>query len=160
MINHLKLLNKLKYIILSVIILNIMSCTTENELPTKEELTIYDKNGNAVAYCNFSHENETIIYLWNGKPTAYYSSENENLLYGFNGKFLGWRDSGIYYDLNGKRIGFEKGSSNIVTSADPLKHIKEILPVKGIKEMQHTRPINSIDWSTEALDSFLLKGRE
>ena len=132
----------------------------EIENKTKDELPIYDKHGNAVAYCNYSHENETIIYLWNGKPTAYYISENDDLIYGFNGKFIGWRESGIYYDLDGKRIGFEKNSYNMVTSVEPIKHIKEILPIKSVKKIQPVRPINSMDWSTTKLDSFLLKGRE
>ena len=142
----------------------ISSCNKEdkndNENQTKDELTIYDKNGDAVAYCNYSHENETIIYLWNGKPTSYFSSENDDLIYGFNGKFLGWRESGIYYDLDGKRIGFEKDAYNMVTSVEPIKNIKEILPIKSIKEIQPIRPINSLDWSITKLDTFLLKGRE
>ncbi len=154
-----------KYWILSFICFVLFySCSKENnnevELQIKEELTIYDKNGNAVAYCNYSHNDEIIIYLWNGKPTAYYSPNHEESLYGFNGKFLGWMESGIYYDLEGKRIGFEKGSLNIVTSSDPIKHIKEILPIRGVKEIQPIRPINNVDWSTMKLDLFLLKGRE
>nr|WP_324292290.1 hypothetical protein [uncultured Draconibacterium sp.] len=101
-----------------------------------------------------------MIYLWNGKPTSYFSSENDDLIYGFNGKFLGWRESGIYYDLDGKRIGFEKDAYNMVTSVEPIKNIKEILPIESIKEIQPIRPINSLDWSTTKLDTFLLKGRE
>ncbi|MCY1635496.1 4-fold beta flower protein [Marinifilum sp. D737] len=154
-------MKKLFYLSFMLFVL-MCSCNKEDskeiENQVKDELTIYDKNGNAVAYCNYSKENETIIYLWDGKPTAYYTSERDELIYGFNGKFLGWRESGIFYDLEGKRIGFEKGACNIITSIEPIKHIKEIMPIKSIKETPPVRPINSLDWSTVQLDVFFLKG--
>ncbi len=133
------------------------SCNKEdnNESKIKDELTIYDKNGNPVAYCNYSIEDETLIYLWSGKPVAYFSMENEEEIYGFNGKFLGWRESGIYYDLQGKRIGFEKDAINMSTSVEPVKNLKEILPIKSVKEHVPTRPINSLDWSISDLSTYL-----
>ena len=133
---------------------------SQDERLIKNEISIYDKDGNAIAYCNFSNDNECIIYLWNGKPTSYYLTDNEKYLYGYNGKFLGWRESGIYYDLDGKRIGFEEKALNIVTALEPIKSIKELLPIKSIKEIKPIRPINSLDWSSKKLDAFLLKGRE
>lgn len=148
---------------LSFVVLGMLcSCDKEDnsENKTKDELTIYDKNGSAIAYCNYSNEDETIIYLWNGKPVAFFSLENEDQIYGFNGKFLCWRESGIYYDNEGKRIGFEKNALNMVTSIEPIKGIKEILPVKSVIENIPTKPIHSLDWSATNLDSYLIKGRE
>ncbi len=151
----------LNFIIFALII----SCHTDekdnnNADQIKSELTIYDKDGIAVAYCNYSNKNETIIYLWNGKPTCYYTSENDDLIYGFNGKFIGWRKSGIYYDLNGKRIGFEKNAINIITYIENVKHIKEIPPIKTVIEFPPQRQFFSVEWSKMKLDSFYLKGRE
>jgi len=125
------------------------SCSKENNISeAKKDITIFNKDGIAIAYCNYSHDNESIIYLWNGKPTSYLVN-NENELYGFNGKFLGWKELGVYYDLTGKRIGFEKNALNIPTSPEPIKSIKEISPI---------RPVNSLEWSTVPLDEFLLEG--
>ncbi len=144
-----------------IFIVLLTCCTNDNQSNEiiKDEISIYDKNGIATAYCNYSNDNDCIIYLWNGIPTSYFI-ENETELYGFNGKFLGWKESGIYYDLNGKIIGFEKNALNIAALPNPIKSIKEILPIKSIKEQQPVRPINSTEWSLEPLDSFFSKGRK
>jgi hypothetical protein len=149
-----------KFLYVFLFIVMIASCTKKNQSDeNKEEISIYDKNGVAIAYCNYSYDNECIIYLWNGRPTSYFIAE-ETELYGFNGRFLGWKQSGIYYDLDGNRIAFEKDALAIATLPDPDKSIKEILPVKSIREHKPIRPVNSIDWSNEPLDSFLIQGRE
>jgi hypothetical protein len=143
---------------LFTLILMITSCTKDQSYELKDDISIYDRDGIAVAYCNYNNENECIVYLWNGKPTSYLIAE-ESELYGFNGKFLGWKESGIYYDLDGKRIGFDKNAIAIATLPESIKSIKEMLPLKSLRELKPMKPIKSIDWSIEPLDSFLLKGR-
>jgi hypothetical protein len=156
-------MKRLFLLIFVIFVIFVMLCSCDkddhSEKNTKDELTIYDKNGNAVAYCSFLNEEETVIYLWNGKPTAYFS-DSDKAIYGFNGIFLGWRESGIYYDLEGKKIGFENGSYNILTSIEPIKFIKEIIPTKSVKEVQPLRPINRESWSDMGLDIFFLRGRQ
>lgn len=157
------MMRKPAYLLIFIFIL-LGACVNEDPrediLETKEELTVFDKNGQPVAYCNYSNKNETVIYLWNGKPTAYFDTKKDELIYGFNGKFLGWRESGIYYDLQGKRIGFEENALSMVTTMEPIKYIKEMLPAKSVKETPPAQPAFSAHWSTTKLDSFLLKGRE
>lgn len=153
-----------KYLLSSFFCLTLFTaCVSDdnaNKHPDLEhlEVTIYDKQGKAVAYSNFLAQEEVVIYLWNGKPTTYYVSENENELYGFNGEFIGWREAGIYYDLEGKRIGFEKGALDLPTQEEPTKNVKEVLPVKSVKQATPAKHAKSVNWSEESLEAFLQKG--
>ncbi len=94
------------------------------------ETTLFDKDGNPVAYIEDS-ENEPAIYLWNGHAVAYLS---DNHVYGFNGKHLGWFEDGIIRDQNGEKIGFTKSCCPKITKIEPIKKIKKIKKIKSIKK--------------------------
>jgi hypothetical protein len=81
------------------------------------ETTIYDKNGQPVAYVadNYSRT----IYLWDGEPVAYvYEDVN---VYGFNGRHLGWFRDDVLYISDGTRVGFTSGACPKSISKSPLK---------------------------------------
>jgi len=60
-----------------------------------KEITLYNSEGEAVAYIDTDDEDLT-IYLWNGKPVAYLEPNGDDYnIYGFNGKHLGWYEDGI-----------------------------------------------------------------
>ncbi len=66
------------------------------------ERTLYDKNGEAVAY--IAEDYHSTIYLWEGLPAAYiYEDEH---VYGFNGRHLGWFKGEVLFNHKGERIGF------------------------------------------------------
>ncbi len=150
-----------KVLMIFVYVAIFMSCKQEDQVKdvVQDEISIYDKNGNPIAYSCFNVDFGHVIYLWNGKPTSYYDTDSESEIIGFNGSFLGWRESGIYYDLEGNRIGFEKGTLDIVTMKEPIKSLKEILPIKASQELKPSTPRFSTDWSSEELQVFFLKGR-
>ncbi|MDB9822267.1 hypothetical protein OAC89_01025 [Deltaproteobacteria bacterium] len=81
------------------------------------EKTLYDKNGDAVAYIS-SDYHET-IYLWDGSPVAYLYEEEH--VYGINGRHLGWFIGDILFDNNGKRIAFTSGSCPVTITKEPVK---------------------------------------
>jgi len=57
------------------------------------EVTLFDKNGIAVAYITTDYNNS--IYLWDGSPVAYlYEGKH---VYGINGKHLGWFEEDVLY---------------------------------------------------------------
>ncbi|MFA8436242.1 MAG: 4-fold beta flower protein [Marinifilaceae bacterium] len=149
----------LSYFVITILLF--ISCQDDDQKDAFEsnEISIYNKDGKPVAYYN-NNDSTYVIYLWDGKPVCYFLKSNEDEIYGFNGKFIGWRESGIYYDLNGKRTGFEKGALPITTHIEAIKSIKEILPIKANKEIAPKRPINSVEWSVNSLEFFLSKGRE
>ncbi|HBH47746.1 MAG TPA: hypothetical protein DDX98_03865 [Bacteroidales bacterium] len=145
-----------------VFAVSLLSCTKDQEkdIPhVKEEITIYNKTGTAKAYCSYPTDDESIIYLWNGTPVAYLMSGN-NEIYGFNGKHIGWQHEGIYYNLTGKRTGFEQDAlPGVETLPEPAKEIKEVMPVKEIRQFPFAQHIYSVDWSEESIEDWLLSGR-
>ncbi|TAJ11114.1 hypothetical protein DMA11_18150 [Marinilabiliaceae bacterium JC017] len=156
-------LNQMKKSILSVfVMISVLVSCSEDDFDTvskhkndTSEITIFNKEGKAVAYYTSACD-EHDIYLWNGDPVAYILDNKE--VFGFNGEFLGWKESGVIYDLVGKRIGFEKNGLNIPTSPAPVKAIKEVLPASAIKKVKPAKPGLSTEWSVEPLDVFFYKG--
>lgn len=139
----------------------LVSCSDDDlqhmsQLPdSSTEISIYNKAGDAIAY--FSKEGEEqVIYLWNGKPTAYVVEGKA--IYGFNGKFIGWKESGIIYNADGQIIGFECGALNVITNAESDKSSKEALPVKSIRKNMPEKPVVTSVWSLESLDEVLYRG--
>lgn len=145
-----------------LILLLTMACEQGDEPieNIQDEVSIFNQSGIPIAYSCDSDNDEYIIYLWNGTPTSFYTKANNNLLYGFNGQFLGWRESGVYYDLDGNRIGFEEGALDILTQEEPIKSIKEQLPIKSTKEITPTTPNFNSQWSSVELQDFFLQGIE
>jgi hypothetical protein len=66
------------------------------------EVSLFNKDGNAVAYISDDHKNT--IYLWDGYPVAYVYEDQQ--IYGINGRHLGWMIDQIIYNNNGERVGF------------------------------------------------------
>jgi len=93
-----------------------------------EETTLFDPDGNSVAY--IAPDDENTIYLWSGKPVAYLEGEN---IYGFNGKHLGWFEEGIIWDHDGNRVGFIKGTLPVFAKFEPFKAFKQFKPFKVSK---------------------------
>ena len=81
------------------------------------ERTLYNKNGDAVAYItNDYHET---IYLWDGAPVAYLY--NDQHVYGINGRHLGWLIDEIIFNNNGERIGFTSNSCPVSIAKETIK---------------------------------------
>jgi hypothetical protein len=84
------------------------------------ERTLYDKDGNAVAYV--ADDYHETIYLWDGSPVAYLHEERQ--VYGINGRHLGWFINDIVFNHDGERIGFTSNSCPIPIAKEPIKHKK------------------------------------
>lgn len=88
------------------------------------ERTLYDKNGQAVAY--IAEDFHSTIYLWEGLPAAYlYEDEH---VYGFNGRHLGWFKGEVLFTHKGERVGF-------LYTTCPVSVVKP--PVKWKKSARH-----------------------
>ena len=107
-----------------------------------QEISLFNSEGDAVAYIDVSDEDNT-IYLWNGTPVAYlFSESNYYNIYGFNGNHLGRYEDGIVRNGDGDAIGFKKGAVNgIFTNYEPYK------------------PYFSNSFSNELLILFLKRGK-
>jgi len=86
------------------------------------EKTIYDKNGNAVAYIAYDYYRET-LYLWDGTPVGYVYEEEH--LYGINGRHLGWFRDNVLFNNNGERMGFTHTSCPVSIAKAPPKGEKQ-----------------------------------
>lgn len=117
------------------------------------EETLFDISGNPIAYISF--DNDSTIYLWNGRPVAYLY---EDMIYGFNGKHLGWYAQGEVRNLQGLICGFNKYAADVYTSYEPYKSYKQYSPYRNYMEYAHYRPVFGRDKSHETLSSFLMKG--
>ena len=81
------------------------------------ETTIYDKNGQPVAYV--ADDYSRTIYLWDGEPVAYVYEDVH--VYGFNGRHLGWFRDDVLYSPDGTRVGFTSGACPKSISKSSLK---------------------------------------
>ena len=104
-----------------------------------EEISLFNSNGEPVAYIDTDDENCT-IYMWNGYPVAYLTttSDDDFNIYGFNGKHLGWFCDGIVRDHEGYAVGFQKGAVSKYTQYEPYKSYKQYKPYKSYKSMHLT----------------------
>jgi len=119
----------------------------------REEITLFDSGGNAVAY--IAVDRNFTIYLWSGNPVAYIAGNN---IYGLNGNHLGWYRDGIIRDQNGYAVGATKSAFSGVTRLEPVKGVKQIKPVKSIRQVAPVTPVFINSWSRNDLQSFLLYG--
>ena len=103
------------------------------------ELSLYNEQGSAVAYIAINED--STIYLWEGKPVAYLTQKttNEYHVYGFNGKHLGWFVGGNLYDHDGNASCALKENMRS-TSYESYKSYKEYKPYKSYKEYPPYRP--------------------
>ena len=120
-----------------------------------EEITLFDVEGNPIAYIAPAEENT--IYLWSGEPVTYLDGEN---IYGFNGKHLGWFEEGIIWDHEGNRVGFIKETLPVFPKFEPFKAFKQFKPFKAFKEFTPFKPFKTMNVSNILLSVFLRKGIE
>jgi len=116
--------------------------------------TIHDRNGSAVAYVDY--DDESTIYMWNGKPVGYLDQNNK--VYGFNGKHLGWYEDGILWNLQGERSGFNKNACPVFTKFEPFKSFKQFKPFKSFKEFAKFKPFKKTIVSATSLEQHLMSG--
>ncbi len=118
-----------------------------------EEITLFDHDGNPVAY--IVPDDENTIYLWSGEPVAYLDGED---VYGFNGRHLGWFEEGIIWDHEGNRVGFIEGTLPVFAKLEPFKAFKQFKPFKAFKEFAPFKPFKSTRVSKSPLSVFLSWG--
>lgn len=123
-----------------------------------EEIALFNKEGEPVAYIDAADEDLT-IYLWDGTPVAYLVADGDDFnVYGFNGKHLGWYTEGVLIDHDGFTVGFTKGALNRHIKYEPYKPIKKFKPFKSYEQLAPYKPFLKVEFSTESLSLFLLKG--
>jgi hypothetical protein len=124
-----------------------------------DEITLFDKGGNAVAYIDTA-DNDLTIYLWDGTPVAYlYNNRTDYDVYGFNGKHLGWYINGVIRDHSGNVIGARKDAFTGFTHLEPLKSLKKFKPFQNLRQLAPLKPLMTIYWSNDNLRMFLLSGK-
>ena len=148
-------MKKSKSIILTISFLFLLTLVSK-----AEEITLFNSDGEAIAYIDASDEDLT-IYMWNGTPVAYLISEKDAYsIYGFNGKHLGWFENGIIRDHNGYAVGFRKGATNIYTKYESYKSYKQYKPYENYKEYAPYKPYYKNQFSGESLSLFLMRGKK
>ena len=115
-------------------------------------ITFYNRYGKPIAYTDDGKH----IYLFSGKPVAYFYDES---VYGFNGKHLGRFIDGWIRDNNGNCVFFTektRGSGPIkpIRQIAPIKSIKNIKPIKSIKQIRPVKPVNTLSWSSLSSEVF------
>ena len=117
------------------------------------EETLFDVNGNPVAYIAYSDE-ET-IYLWGGEPVAYLDDDS---IYGFNGIHLGWYEDGVIRDHDGNIVGTNEKTAAVFVKFEPFKGFKKFKPFKAFKQFEPFKPFYHTTQSSLPLDEFLQQG--
>jgi hypothetical protein len=107
--------------------------------------TFYNRSGSPIAYTS----DDTHIFLFNGKPVAYFQDSS---IYSYSGKHLGWFENGWVRDHSGSCVFFTQDASGSgpikpIKGIKPVKGVKGIKPIKGIKEIKPIKPIKSSSWS-------------
>ena len=145
----------MKRIIFFLMLIVSLSCSMK-----AEEISLFNSNGEAVAYIDTNDEDLT-IYMWNGYPVAYLTtaSGDDFNIYGCNGKHLGWYSDGIVRNHKGDAVGFIKGAVSKYTQYEPYKGYKQYKPYKSYKEYAPYKPYFSSSFSGESLALFLKRGR-
>jgi len=123
-----------------------------------QELTLFDSEGEAIAYIDYS-EDET-IFLWNGNPVAFLENDGGDIyVFGFNGNFLGWYVNGIIYDKSGNPVGAKKGAVNMRLQRESRKSRQYRIPRKPRTPRTPRTPRWSRSWSSISLTNFLYSGK-
>ena len=129
----------------------VILCLFFSHLIFSQEISLFNSNGDAIAYIDTDDEDNT-IYLWNGTPVAYLSPESDYYnIYGFNGNHLGWFEEGIVRNHDGDAVGFQDGAVNMYTKYEPYKSYKKFKPFKSFEE--YLRDLN-IDSKIKIEDHF------
>ncbi len=138
----------------------LLGCFLSTSMIAKaEEITMFDADGDAIAYIDTEDEDLT-IYMWNGSPVAYLEPNGDNFnIYGFNGNHLGWFENGIVRDHEGYAVGFKEGAASIYTKYEPYKSYKQYKPYKAYKQYAPYKTYYKTQFSNEPLSLFLMLGK-
>lgn len=116
-------------------------------------LVFYNKSGKATAYS----DNGTDIYLYNGKPVAYFY---DDCIYSFKGHHLGWFIDGWIRDHSGRCIFFTENSSGgpakPARHAKPARSAKHAKPAKGARSVRPAKSAKSPTWSSISSELFFM----
>jgi hypothetical protein len=118
-----------------------------------EEISLFDKDGNAVAYIDVN--DELTIFLWEGEPVAYIDEDD---VYGFNGKHLGWLLKGAIWNHEGDAICVFKEKYSGYTNYEGYKGYKSYKPYKSYQEYSPYKPYMSNNFSSLPCSLALAKG--
>jgi hypothetical protein len=144
----------------SKIFTTILTLMLSSQILLAEEITLFNSDGEAIAYIDAEDEDLT-IYMWNGTPVAYLDPDGDDFnIYGFNGEHLGWFEDGIIRDHEGYAVGFIEGATNVYTKYEPYKSHKKYKPYQSYKKYAPYKPYNKNQFSNESLSLFLMKGKK
>ena len=139
------------------LVLALVLASFQSARALEDEVTLFDKNGKAVAY--IALDDETTIYLWTGEPVAYLKEvQGKYSIYGFNGKHLGWFVDGLVRDHSGYVVGFVESAGNFATEFEPFKSFRQFKPFKSFREFQPFYPFEQNVWSRLDLRILLSMG--
>lgn len=85
-------------------------------------VTLYDRQGRAVAWFDDEQENPA-IYLYSGRPVAWISDES---VYAYSGAHLGWFIDGWIRDSHGHAVFFTPNCG-----AGPVRPVRHACPASG-----------------------------
>ena len=145
----------MKKLLILIIMLISHFCSADSQ-----EVTLFDNEGNPVAYIDTTDEDNS-IYLWDGTPVCYLVTNGDNYsVYGFNGEHLGWFQKGTIIDHEGYIVGFQKEALDIYTKYEPYKSYKKYKPYKSYKKFAPYMPYVKSQFSKENFVLFLKRGRD
>ena len=119
------------------------------------DTTLYDKNGEAIAYVN--DDFDQTIYLFDGYPVAYLFEDRH--IYGLNGRHLGWLINEILFTDGGQRIGFTAITCPAPLGKKPVKHKKRAKDQPRPRWEKPVLPNMGFDLAVQTLLDFLNEGR-
>jgi hypothetical protein len=119
------------------------------------ERTLYNKNGDAVAYKTDDYH-ET-IYMWDGAPVAYLYDDQH--VYGINGRHLGWFIGEILFTNDGMRIGFTANSCPVSVAKEQTKTEKQARDEIRPRWAAPPTPKLGFDFSDQELSDLLKEGQ-
>lgn len=117
-------------------------------------VTFYDRRGLAVAWYDDEQENSA-IYLYNGKPVAWISDES---IYSYSGTHLGWFIDGWIRDSSGHAVFFTAdcsgGPVRPARQPRPARAPRQPRPPRGARQARPSRPARTTSWSSINGDVF------
>ncbi|MBW1912823.1 MAG: hypothetical protein JRI43_06620 [Deltaproteobacteria bacterium] len=119
------------------------------------EQTLYDRNGEAVAY--IADDFHETVYLWDGSPVAYLYEEQ--YVYGINGRHLGWFINQFIYNHNGERVGFTSNTSPVPVAKESVKYERRSRDEIRSRWAAITMPKLDFHSADQGLADFLKEGQ-
>ena len=109
-------------------------------------LIFYDKYGNRILWLS-DKDNET-LYDFSGNAVAYIYG---NSIYSFKGKHLGFYENGWVLNSNGYYVLFTQeatgGIVRPVKKISPIIGIARTKPIKMTKSIKPVKPVKKLQWS-------------